>query len=87
MGFPGDSAAGLHRDDRAFSDGDLRSYSCGDRQFDFPVDSHRRSLVDSPLDLRGDLQEDFHGDFDGVLRVEVEDGTAGPARLSGDGFA
>jgi hypothetical protein len=71
MGFPGDSAAGLHHEVRAFSEGDLRADSCGDCQSDFPADSYR----DSRAGLRRDLQEDFHGDFDSVLRAE-EEGTS-----------
>ena len=70
MGFPGDSAAGLHHDDRAFLEGDLRSDSCGDCQSHFPADSRRRSQVDLRRDLQDDLRKDFHGDFVGVLRVE-----------------
>ena len=72
MGFTGDSAAGLHREVRAFSEGDSQTDSCGDCQSDFPADSHRDSQADLRRGLRGDLQGDFHGDFDGVSRAEEQ---------------
>jgi len=72
MGFPGDSAAGLHRDVRAFSEGDLRPDPCGDCQTDLRSDSHRDSQADLRRDLRRDLQGDFHGDFCGLLWVKAE---------------
>jgi hypothetical protein len=70
MILPGDSAAGLHRNSQAFSEGNLRFDSCGVCQFDFPADSHRRSQADLRRDLQEDSQEDSRGDFDGALRVE-----------------
>jgi hypothetical protein len=70
MGFPGDSAAGLHREVRAFSEGDLRADHCGDCQSDFPADSHRDSESDLRRDLQEELQGNFRGDFDSVLRAE-----------------
>jgi hypothetical protein len=63
MGFPGDSAADLHCDSRAFSEGDLRSDPGYDCRTDSPADSHRDSRADSRCDLPGDLPEDLRGDL------------------------
>jgi len=69
MGFPGDSAADLHRDMRAFSEGDLRTDSCGGWESDFPADAYRDSDADLRRDLQRGLQGDLRGDFDRELRV------------------
>ena len=70
MGLPGDSAADLHCDSRAFSDGDLRSGPGYDCRTDFPADSHRDLQADLWRDSQEDSREDLHGDFDGVLRAK-----------------
>jgi hypothetical protein len=73
----------LHREVRAFSEGDLRAEPCGDCQSDFPADSYRDSQADLRRGLRTDLQEDFHGEFDSDLRFEVSGADLG----SSDQFA
>jgi hypothetical protein len=70
MGLLGDSAAGLRRDLRVFSERDSRSDLGGDCQSGLPVYSRRRSQADLRRGLRGDLAEYFRGDFIGVSRVE-----------------
>ena len=77
MGFPGDSAADLHRDMRAVLERGSRTDSCGDSESDFPPDSHRDSKADLRRDLQRDFPRDFDGDFGVVLRATAEDGIGG----------
>jgi hypothetical protein len=69
------SAADLHCGTRAFSEGDLRTDSCGDWESEFPADSYRDSDADLRRDSRRDLQGDFYcgldGDIESVVRRKV----------------
>ena len=72
MGLPGDPAADLQRDMRAFSEGDLRTDSCGDCRSDLRTDSYRDSDADLRRDSQRDLQGDFRCGFDRDLRAEKQ---------------
>ena len=68
MGFPGDSAAGLRRDNRVLSESHLSMDGHGDSEPDCAADLR----CDMQTHLRRDSPRDFRCDFDSVLRVKAE---------------